>query len=107
MRLGPNLHKSIVFAFLDKILRVGNQHFVWVRPGRKTCFQKTNRPFAVLSEQWQVMRNFAQKRELLAYAARRSTISEALATRNLPRVPVDPSEVMITSACHRHHDPSA
>ena len=50
------------------------------------------------------MRQSTQKHELEAYAARRHKILYALAKRTMPRMPADPSElVVVTASPNLHH----
>ena len=78
---------------------------MWVRPGRKTQYQKTTRPPECLTEYWATIGQHKQRQEIVKWQQRKKDIDEAIAKRSLPRVPVDPSEYHVPAASLRHRPP--
>ena len=78
---------------------------MWVRPGRKTQYQKTTRPPDCLPEYWATIGQHKRRQEIVKWRQRKKHIGEAIAKRNLPRVPVDPSEYSVPAATLQHRPP--
>ena len=74
------------------IFKENGRNYMWVRPGRKTQYQKTTRPPDCLPEYWATIGQYKQRQEIIKWQQRKKDIDEAIAKRSLPRVPVDPSE---------------
>ena len=77
-----------------------------MRPGRKTQYQKTTRPPDFLLEYWSTIGEHKKRQEILKWQQRKKDIDEAIAKRNLLRVPVDPSNYTIPAASVKHRPPS-
>ena len=75
----------------DKIFRdpTGGYNKIWVRPGRETRYQKAQRPFDVLPEQWTALGPAGVAKELAAFKLRAPLIAAAIANRTIPRVPCE------------------
>ena len=76
---------------------------MWVRPGRKTQYQKTTRPPDCLPEYWATIGQHKQRQEIVKWQQRKKDIDEAIAKRTLPRVPVDPSGMLATVIALQHN----
>ena len=74
------------------IFKEKDRNYMWVRPGRKTQYQKTTRPPDCLLEYCATICQHKQRQEIVKWQQRKKDIDEAIAKRSLPCVPVDPSE---------------
>ena len=74
------------------IFKENGRNYMWVRPWRKTQYQKITRPPDCVPEYWATIGEYKKRQEIMKWQQRKKDIDEAIAKRSLPRVPVDPCE---------------
>ena len=87
----------------DEIVTIGKHNFVWVLPGWRTRFPKTDQPPDGLVEAWSMMSASAKKREAEAYAVRTPLIFDALNKRRIPRICADPADLAAATKTIDNH----